>query len=218
VTPSLTTALTLLPPHLLLFLIPGPRPPRPPRPPTTPSLTPSRTRLSTLSPSQAVPSCVRPETCPHPQPCTGPSPFLLPISHWPQKTMPPAFPELGIDLMSNPCPSTLFHTKNPTVLRLLGSFEYDVCGRSLRWQPRSPPPLICALCLPTTDVSPPPSPHPLHSLPSGLPCPRRVSLSTFQEWLTAILRPPSIIRAHPIWMSSALSEIPAVFGVTGRQV
>jgi len=68
----------------------GPRPPRPPRPPTTPSLTPSRTRLSTLSPSQAVPSCVRPETCPHPQPCTGPSPFLLPISHWPQKTMPPA--------------------------------------------------------------------------------------------------------------------------------
>jgi len=127
VTPSLTTALTLLPPHLLLFLIPGPRPPRPPRPPTTPSLTPSRTRLSTLSPSQAVPSCVRPETCPHPQPCTGPSPFLLPISHWPQKTMPPAFPELGIDLMSNPCPSTLFHTKNPTVLRLLGSFPPHLC-------------------------------------------------------------------------------------------
>jgi len=150
-----------------------PRPPRPPRPPTTPSLTPSRTRLSTLSPSQAVPSCVRPETCPHPPPGTGPSPFLLPLSHWPQKTMPPASPPpiSSTPALSNPCPSTLFHTKNPTVLRLLGSFEYDVCGRSLRWQPRSPPPLICALCLPTTDVSPPPSPHPLHSLPSGLPCP-----------------------------------------------
>jgi len=56
-----------------------PRPPRPPRPPTTPSLTPSRTRLSTLSPSQAVPSCVRPDPppqSPQHQPCLTRAPAL----------------------------------------------------------------------------------------------------------------------------------------------